>query len=97
MIRKPKGPTAQRRAAKKRKADKVYASNRLKVIKRDVACRWCHWRGSEVHHIKPRSLGVDHSTGNLILLCLLCHAKIHGKFLRVSGDADTMLTFEVLK
>lgn len=97
MLRKPKGITARLRATKKRKSDTVYAANRLKVITRDVTCRWCQWPADEVHHIQPRSLGVNHDTANLVLLCRLCHAKIHGKFLRVSGNADATLTFEVLK
>ena len=100
MIRKPKGPTAKRRAAKKRESDSEYAwhqKNRRMVIERDVWCRWCQRFGNEVHHIRPRSLCVDHSTSNLVLLCGLCHAKIHGKSLRVSGNADSLLTFEVLK
>ena len=97
MIRKPKGITAKLRAAKKRRADAVYAANRLTVIARDVGlCRWCQRPGTEVHHIRPRSLGVNHGTDNLLLTCSRCHAKIHAKSLRVSGNADLMLVFEVL-
>ena len=97
MIRKPKGITARLRAGKKRRADAVYAANRLTVIARDGGlCRWCQQPGTEVHHLQPRSLGVDHSTGNLLLICQKCHSMIHAKSLRVSGNADSMLVFEVL-
>jgi len=34
-------------------------------------------KGSHIHHIKPISLGGDHSLENLTLLCKKCHIKKH--------------------
>ena len=99
---KPKGITARLRAAKKRKSDAEYAKNRMMAIERDGGtCRRCWdvrkvliWREPvECHHIRPRSLGVDHSTENLVLLCKSCHDAVHAKRLFISGNADRSLTF----
>lgn len=101
-MKKAKGITARLRAAKKRKADAEYAKNRIRAIQRDNGtCRHCWdtlkvfiWREPcECHHIHPRSLGVDHSIGNLVLLCKSCHDLVHAKRIFISGNADGQLTF----
>lgn len=44
---------------------------------------WCEWPdgcrspAAHVHHVKPRSKGVDHSPGNLLDLCREHHDWIH--------------------
>lgn len=53
---------------------------RKQVYERDgYRCRWCgRTNGSfAIHHIVYRSAGVDHSPGNLILLCEPHHRLVH--------------------
>jgi len=95
-MKKATGPTAKRRAAKKRKADAEYRRNSLMVRERDgELCRFCGRPASEVHHIQPRSLGVNHGTDNLVCLCGICHRDVHGKRLTISGNADNLLVFDL--
>lgn len=86
------GPTAQRRAKKRRDRLRVYAAACRKVDARDgKACRVCGrvvLVGAHHHHIKPRSLGGANTTSNLIRICGDCHRNIHDKRILVSGDPD---------
>ena len=63
----------------KRKKD-VTETNRNKIKKLcHYQCALCGQKGTQVHHIIPRS--VDKSKiddiDNLILLCMQCHIKVH--------------------
>jgi 5-methylcytosine-specific restriction endonuclease McrA len=63
-----------------RKANsKVPGGTRNKVFERfKHMCAYCGRSGSlQVHHIKYRSEGVDHSLDNLILLCQEHHEMVH--------------------
>lgn len=70
----------RRRSVKKAAADKVLADSRLLVAYRSGGrCEvvGCQHRADQVHHIKPRSHGVDHSTDNLLHVCRSDHERIH--------------------
>ena len=60
---------------------KIPSSVRKAVYARDgYACALCQdARSIHVHHIRKRSLGGGHSRDNLICLCPLCHAVVHGE------------------
>ncbi len=40
-------------------------------------CAWCGIGFTERHHIEEFSQGGEHTEGNLILLCPICHKKVH--------------------
>jgi len=68
-----------KRNGKKELQQYEYKLNRAKALRRDGnKCRIC---GSteklECHHIRPRSLGVDHSLHNLATVCSACHHDLH--------------------
>lgn len=97
MIRKPKGPTARRRATKKRRkqvaAQPVYAH----VTARDPICRGCHQKPTtQRHHIDGRD--VPETIHNVCGVCDGCHDDLHvrigGKRLKISGDAEATLLIE---
>lgn len=55
-------------------ADYIYARD-------NGLCQQCSKKGSEIHHIVFRSQGGKDSPHNLILLCNICHDKLHrGKY-----------------
>lgn len=58
----------------------AYEALRLRVLRRDGwRCQSCGTISNlEVHHIQFRSHGGDDSEENLITLCCVCHAVIHG-------------------
>lgn len=69
------------------------------VDRRDEGqCRVCKRRCSptaigmldraERHHLRYRSKGGEHETANVITLCKVCHASVHGATLQLEGDAD---------
>jgi 5-methylcytosine-specific restriction endonuclease McrA len=63
-----------------RKTSKVPGGTRNKVFERfKHMCAYCGRSGTslQVHHIKYRSEGVDHSFDNLILLCQEHHEMVH--------------------
>lgn len=87
---------AERTATRRQTRRDVYRA----VDTRDgQRCRVCRARCSttamdmtlraERHHIVPRSLGGQDTTGNLVTLCKSCHDERHtsGR-LQLSGDAD---------
>ena len=59
-------------------------------------CRVCKRRVGGVgmleaghhHHLQYRSKGGEHTTDNLVLLCVACHQAVHDAEIRLSGDAD---------
>jgi 5-methylcytosine-specific restriction endonuclease McrA len=68
-----------KRNADKELKDRLYRMNRRLALKRDGHhCRICGaTERFECHHIKPRSLGVDHSLRNLVIVCGACHHDLH--------------------
>ena len=85
------------RKAKRRKAEKVKRSVYELVDERDekrcVPCR--HYgrytsHSLQHHHIIPRSLGGQHTTGNVICICAECHDAIK-KNLTITGNADKFM------
>jgi hypothetical protein len=75
----------QKESKKKRESvpDDVPGATRKAVLARDKGrCRRCGARNTllNLHHIRYRSEGVDHSEDNLITLCVFgndCHAVVH--------------------
>lgn len=77
------GPTAKRRAAKRRKLMAEYAEACRVVDQRaEGLCEWCG-SGSwlDHHHVKPRSTHPDliADPNNIRLLCRSCHMRAHGR------------------
>ena len=95
MIRKPKGPTAKARAAKRRANLKRMADAYAKVDARDGGLsRLSGQPGQCHHHIKGRVGALLYDTGNIVTLTNAEHDAIHAKTLRVTGNADERLIFE---
>jgi len=75
MIEKPKH---NRRVPKQGQRNKFSKSIRHSVHERENgACQNCGGRGSEVHHVVPRSRGGRGVITNALLLCDTCHRLIH--------------------
>lgn len=90
-LRKPaKGAATKARRARKRASDAILAKNAALVRARDGhRCRVCGSRELvAVHHIRYRSRGGGHDTGNLVCLCRICHERVHAGTLVVAGDPD---------
>lgn len=87
---------AQDKRERSRQKLKLLQKVRAAVKVRDKGrCRVCSRReGVEVHHVKFRSLGGEHSTANCALLCPECHADIHAYRVVVTGDANKQLRIE---
>ena len=66
------------------------------VQRRDRRCvvPGCRNRDCDIHHLRPRAEGVDHSPANLVLLCPAHHRAIHDGRLVVHGDLTTGLRFQ---
>ena len=66
------------------------------VQRRDRRCvvPGCRNRDCDIHHLRPRSEGVDHSPTNLVLLCPAHHRAIHEGRLIAYGDLTTGLRFQ---
>lgn len=90
LTKPAKGTATKARRARKRAADAILARNAAIVRERDGhRCRVCGSRdGVQVHHIRYRSRGGDHATGNLVCLCVICHGRVHAGTLRLSGNGD---------
>jgi len=92
---KPRPALLAKEDARRRKAQ-VERAIRTLVRQRDGGrCRYCHKPGTDVHHIRPRSLGGHSETTGLVLLCRRCHALVTGHVLRITGNADEKLNFQV--
>lgn len=54
----------------------------------DYRCQVCGWGkelgGLHLHHVQFRSLGGDHESNNLVVLCWQCHTAVHQGRLVVS-------------
>jgi ATP-dependent DNA helicase RecQ len=63
-----------------------YETLRQQVLRRDGwRCQSCGTMSNlEVHHKESRSRLGDDSEGNLITLCMACHASAHGILLKSS-------------
>src|SRR5690606_9632426 len=66
------------------------------VRRRDRRCvvPGCRNRDCDIHHLRPRADGVDHSPANLVLLCGARHRAIHEGRLVVHGDLATGPRFQ---
>lgn len=65
--------------AKPRKVDNPSLELRDLVLKRDrYQCSLCPSKTNlHLHHVKYRSEGGPHTSGNLLTLCNSCHGKVH--------------------
>lgn len=89
--------TSPRKAARNR----VKAANYRKVCalvdERDgKTCRVCRMWAMPVHHhhVRFRSQGGTDTTDNLCVVCSRCHADIHERRIRVTGNANATLKIE---
>ena len=66
-------------------------ARRKYVYKRDhYACVLCDDnRRLQIHHVRPRSVGGNNSSRNLVTLCPSCHALAHGTQLSLDWQAGT--------
>ena len=104
MIPKPE-PRARTKARKRAKTQRIRAQVMDAVDMRDGStCRICHCnmvafdlqRQPHHHHIIYRSHGGTDTLENVILICALCHDRVHRSgTIRLSGDAYS-LEFERL-
>ena len=81
VTRKPPGPTARRRATKKRVKDRQYRLT-CEEVDRIVGliCELCRafCRYAEHHHRIMRSRGGQDTVENVFRACKLCHDRAHG-------------------
>lgn len=94
MIRKPKGPTARARAAKRRRqlAKETKIKNKVRVLDGPV-CRCCLQRAAEsVHEIKPKGMGGNPhavSLENSVHVCgsgtTGCHGHLQAHCIKVTA------------
>ena len=66
------------------------------VRRRDRRCvvPGCRNRDCDIHHLRPRAEGVDHSPTNLVLLCPAHHRALHDGRLIAQGDLTKGLRFQ---
>ena len=96
---KPSSRAADKKA-KARATEREWQKVRLQVLRRDRwKCRYCKSAERiEVHHLKPRSLGREDTTANLLCLCAVHHAERHAYRLVIHGtDANKGVRFEVTR
>lgn len=90
--------TSPRKAAKNRVKAANYRKVCAEVDTRDLGhCRVCHCFCAPYvhhHHIVFRSQGGKDTTENLITVCTQCHADIHERRIRVTGNANVTLKIE---
>ena len=89
--------TSKRKAAKNRAKAANYRKVCAQVEARDRKC--CRVCGVFMflpahHHIVFRSQGGEDTTANLCTVCFRCHADIHDRRIRVTGNANETLTIE---
>jgi 5-methylcytosine-specific restriction endonuclease McrA len=65
------------RARQRRAKAKAMRLARAVVMPEGTRCR-CGRLATQAHHVRPRSLGGQHTVENLEPLCTPCHAQIHG-------------------
>lgn len=95
-VPKPK-PRWMEKAEKQADAKKAERECYAAVDRRDEhCCRVCGKRVGGIgilsavhhHHLVYRSRGGEHTTANVISLCVKCHHAQHNGEIRLSGDAD---------
>lgn len=102
-VREPLAKPVSRAAEKKeqgRQTNSKWLAVRKVVLERDrYRCRCCGTPDrAEVHHLKPRSLGREDTTANLVVLCAVHHADRHAYRLFIHGtNANKRLRFERVK
>lgn len=101
----PKPSATRDRLQAKRDRDRDLEAAISAVWERDgFKCRSCHRRviksvgaglRGHVHHIEKRSQSKVRraAVDNLVLLCSLCHADVHGYRLLVQGYSSARVTF----
>ncbi len=72
----------------------AYESLRQEILRRDGwRCQSCGTMSNlEVHHREFRSHSGSDAEENLITLCALCHARVHGRVIRVREMTDPVHT-----
>lgn len=96
----PKGSRVLDKDAKDAELARAERECRLAVFKRDGRlCRVpnCREKSAHNHHIVYRSHGGEWDSANICRLCVRHHQLVHSGHLRISGDADDVLTFEGVK
>lgn len=90
----PKPSFTRDKQQAKRERDRHWQDVRRQVLERDGRrCRVCHVKqGTDVHHIRFRSVGGDNTTANLACLCAVCHSAVHSYRLAITGDANKRLS-----
>lgn len=95
MIGKGTPRYVEKLIAKRDKAANMRAV-RAEVIRRDKGkCRCCGRKGTDLHHVRFRSMGGGDTVDNLVLVCRdPCHRAIHGHALKVYGTDAADVRFE---
>ncbi len=70
--------------------EEIPAETQQLVSARDChRCRNCHsYYKPQFHHLSRRALGGGNAPSNTFLLCGHCHALVHSKRLKISGDPE---------
>lgn len=71
---------AKKSTSKKKNKTSRYIPNNVSTAvkkKHHFECAWCGVGLTERHHIEEFSQGGEHTEENLILLCPICHKKVH--------------------
>ena len=93
-------PRAVEQQDKARARERAWQRVRSAVLQRDkYRCRACGSTSHvDVHHKKLRSAGGENSTRNCLVLCRICHQRVHAYRLFIEGDdANGRLRFEGAK
>ena len=78
MIKPVPKPSHKRRVPKRSKRGKFDEVTRKRIIDRDEGkCQECGQRGTEIHHVFYKSRGGRGVYTNGLLLCYLCHRRLH--------------------
>jgi 5-methylcytosine-specific restriction endonuclease McrA len=98
LFPKPESRASDRRV-RARNRERQWQAVRKAVLARDGnRCRACGLKeGTEVHHIRFRSLGGEDSPANCAAICDRCHSDIHAYRLNIEGDANGKLRIERTK
>lgn len=90
--------TSKRKAARNRAKAANYKWACAEVDTRDFGhCRVCNRFCAPFvhhHHVVFRSQGGKDTTSNIATVCSACHADIHERRIRVTGNANERLTIE---
>ena len=70
-------PNYKRRVPKQSKRNEFSALTRKRIKERDRVCKGCGGKGTQIHHVMPRSQSGRGVESNGMLVCHECHKMFH--------------------